>query len=98
MSGVLGTRCFAGAEAFVQVAPGSVNVHCEWVFAAKDAPGGPYRFLERRNGLATIVERGTSDIAERRRVNPPRPDCDFITIYDGRRQPALRLERGLSST
>ena len=51
------------------------NVHCEWVFAAKDAPGGPYRFLERLNGLADMVERGAVALGRREpeSIDPPSP-------------------------
>ena len=55
----------------------SVNVHGEWVFAAEHAPGGPYRVLERRDGLAEIgiVERhGGAVFVERPRVIPPQPE------------------------
>ena len=73
MSGVLGTRCFAGAEGFVHASQASANVHGEWVFAAEDAPGGPYRVLERREGLAEIVEGGALVPVERLRVIHPHP-------------------------
>ena len=63
----------------------SVNVHGEWVFAAEHAPGGPYRVLERRDGLAEIgiVERhGGAVFVERPRVIPPQPERLFITLSE----------------
>ena len=38
------------------------------MFAAEHAPGDPLRLLERRHGLAEIVERGGGVLAERLRV------------------------------
>ena len=53
---------------------------CEWVRAAEDAPRCPFRPLERRHGLADIVERGAGVIVERRRVNRPQPKRGDITL------------------
>ena len=63
----------------------SVNVHGEWVFAAEDAPRGPCRVLERRDGLTEIgiVERGAVFV-ERPRVIPPQ--VLLLNIYGPRRQ------------
>jgi hypothetical protein len=41
-----------------RVAQIALNIHCDRVRAAEHAPRGPYRILERRQGLADIVERG----------------------------------------
>ena len=37
---------------------GLLDRHYERVCATEHAPGGPFRVLERRHGLAEIVERG----------------------------------------
>ena len=36
-----------------------LNIFCERVRASEHSPRGPFRILERRHGLAEIVERGT---------------------------------------
>ena len=35
-----------------------LNVHCEGMGATEHTPCGPFRGLERRYGLAEIIERG----------------------------------------
>ena len=55
-------------------------MHRDGMRAAKDAPCGPRRLLERRHGLAEVVERGAVVPVERHRVIPPhsertRPPC-----------------------
>ena len=50
----------------------ALNITYEWVRAAEHAPGGPFRVLERRYGLAEIVERGRGVIAERPSNTPRR--------------------------
>ena len=55
---------------------------CEWVRAAKDAPRCPFRPLERRHGLADIVERGAGVIVERRRVTHPHLERDLVTLAE----------------
>ena len=54
----LSRRRFAGAERGSRPSQGFPNPHYVWVRAAEDAPRGPFRVLERRHGLAEIVERG----------------------------------------
>ena len=50
--------------------------------AAEHPPRDPFRVLERRHGLVEIVERGAVVIAERHRVNPPHPECEFMTLAE----------------
>ena len=55
MSGVLGTRCFAGAENGSCSLQFAFNPSCERVRATEHAPRDPSCVLERRHGLADIV-------------------------------------------
>ncbi len=48
--------------------------------AAKNAPRGPFRVLERRHGIAEIVERGAGVLVERRCVNPPHLEHESMTL------------------
>ena len=41
-----------------------------------------FNFLERRHGLAVIIERGAWVIAERLRVNPPHPEREISTLSE----------------
>ena len=47
----------AGAEYGSRVWQFALNVYCERVRSAEHAPEDPFRLLERRHGLAEIVER-----------------------------------------
>ena len=69
--GVSGGGVFAGAERGLRVSQMELNSFCGWVRATEHSPRGPFRFLERRHGLAEIVERGAVVFVERPRVNPP---------------------------
>ncbi len=65
---VLRRRRLAGAEHDSRASRGLqrvLNVHCDRMRAAEHAPRGPFRVLERRYGLAEIVERGAGVLAER---------------------------------
>ena len=73
-------RRFAGAERCPRLLQIAHNPPCERVRAAEHAPRDPLRVLERRHGLAEIVEGGAGVIVERHRMNPPQPERDFITI------------------
>jgi len=53
------------------------NRCCERVCAAEHAPRSPFRVLERRRGLAEIVERGARVLVERVCVN--RPPLSYAT-------------------
>ena len=45
-------------------------MHCEWMRATHHAPRDPFRVLERRHGLAEIVEDGGAVVLVKRgRVN-----------------------------
>ena len=48
----------AGAERGSRVSPRLPNRHYGRMRAPEHAPRGPFRLLERRHGLADIVERG----------------------------------------
>ena len=67
----------------------------ERVRATKDAPGDPLHVLERRHGLAEIVERGASVLVERHRVTHPDPKAErykgtYAGCYSGRSRVADR--------
>jgi hypothetical protein len=67
------------------------------VRATEHAPRGPFSVLERRHGLAEIVERGTDVQAERLRVNRPGKLHHNILSYSvriaARRGPVGRRRR-----
>ena len=48
----------AGAERASRVSQFVLNPHCDRVRATEYAPRDPFQFLERRHGLAELVERG----------------------------------------
>ncbi len=52
------SRAPQGTERGSRLAQGLLDVLCAWVRAAKHAPRDPSRVLERRHGLAEIVELG----------------------------------------
>ena len=64
-------RRLAGAERGSRFLQCVLNIFCKRVRAAEHASRGPFHVLERRHGLAQIVERGAVDPAERLRVNQP---------------------------
>ena len=65
-------RRFAGAEGGSRVSQDApIGRRCKRVRAAKHAPCDRFRVLERRHGLAEIVERGAGVLVERRRVITP---------------------------
>ena len=58
----------------------TLNRRGEWMRATKHLPRGPFSVLERIHGFADIVERGACVHVERRRVNSPHLECEFITL------------------
>ena len=73
-------RRFAGAErrsSRGQIVP---NPGCERVRDTKHTPRGPLYLLERRHGLADIVERGVVGFVERHRVICPHPEREFVAL------------------
>ena len=50
--------------------------------ATEHAPRDPFRLLERRHGLAEIVERGAGVFVEGLAVNRPHLDRDLITLTE----------------
>ena len=67
-------RRHAGAERGSRVSQILLNSLCGRVHPSEHAPRDPYRVLERRHGLAKVVERGGGVFVERRRVNKSRPE------------------------
>ena len=70
----------AGAEGGLRVLQRILNPHCGRVRATKHTPRDRYQILERRHSLMALVERGTGVVAERRRVNRPKP---YINVWRG---------------
>ena len=58
------------------------NGFCERVRAAEHAPRGPFRVLERRRGLAEIVERSGGVLVDRLRVVAPQLERDLVTLAE----------------
>ena len=65
-------RIFAGAERGSRLLQIAINGRCERVRATEHAPRSPFHLLERRRGLAEIVERGVRVCVERPRVVCPK--------------------------
>ena len=76
------SRNSASAARAVRGRQAVLNIHRERMRVAEHAPRGPFRVLERRHGLAEIVERGTVVLVERPRVNPPHPERDLMTLSE----------------
>ena len=50
---------FAGeTKHFLRLSQSEINIHCDRMCAAEDAPRGSLYILERSHGLVEIVERG----------------------------------------
>ena len=75
-------RSGTGAERGSRVLQVVLNVHCERVCVTEDAPRDPGRILERRHGLAEIVERGAVGFVEHYRVIHPKRECEFMTLTE----------------
>ena len=75
-------RRFAGAERGTRISQMRLNVHCDRMRAPKDAIRDPSNFLERRHGLAEIVERGAGVFVERQPVSPPDLERESILISE----------------
>ena len=67
-------RRLAGGERGSRVSQFVLNVYCERVRAAEHASGDRFRLLERRHGLAEVVERGAGVKVERPRVIEDAPN------------------------
>ena len=57
-----------------------LNFFCERVRASEHSLRGPFRILERRHGLAEIVERGGGVSAERLRVHRPHLERNVMIL------------------
>ena len=60
----------------------ALNINSERMRAAEHAPRDPFRILERVHCFVEIVERGGGVREERRRVNPPHPECEVMTFSE----------------
>ena len=72
----------AGAERGSRVLQITLNFRCERVRTTKHTPRDPFRGLERRHGLAEIVERGAVVSVEHPSVKPPQFERDIITVSE----------------
>ena len=85
-------RRLAGAEVGSPVSQGNLNRPYGRVRAAKHTTRGPFRVLERRHGLAEIVERGAVVHVTERGPSAPVPSSvhenwagvDIMSHLDGR--------------
>ena len=73
---------FAGAEQCSCILQSILNPLCGRVRAAEHAPRGPFHVLERRHGLAEIVERGAGVHAESRRIILPHLQRELMTLAE----------------
>ena len=84
MCNLVFVRCLqtsvAGAERGSCVSQIALNVYYERVRTAEHAPRDPFRILERRYGLAEIVERGTGVLVERPPVKQPHSEREIIIL------------------
>ena len=89
---------FAGAERGSRVLQILLNLRCERMRATKHAPRDPFSVLERRHGLAQIVEGGGRVHAERMRVIPSHPTM-FTHWPDGKQAVTkiLKIEDNLDA-
>ena len=72
---------------FTRVLQIGLNRTCHRMRASEHAPRGRHHILERRHGLAQIVERGGAVLVERLRVSPPHPEHDLTTISENASPP-----------
>ena len=87
-------RRFAGAERGSRVLQGLLSHLCGRVRAAEHAPHDPFRVLERRHGLAEIVERGAVVLVERSRGRTDYSILLYSARIAARRGPVGRRRRG----
>ena len=59
-----------------------LNPVCCRVLAPEHAPGGPFRVLERRHGLAEIVDGGAVVYMEGQRIIRPHREREVITLTE----------------
>jgi len=74
---------FAGEERGSRLSQIALNLHCDRVRATEHAPRGPFYVLERRHGLAVLVERGVGVQVERQRVNPSNTSWRVVGQWGG---------------
>ena len=75
-------RRLAGVEHGAHVSQFALNLHCERMRAAEDAPYDPFRILKRCYGLAEIVKRGATGVDERRHVIRPHLERERIIVSE----------------
>ena len=71
----------------------SSNESCDWVRATENAPRSPFHILERRHGLAEIVERGVVVPVERRRVTQSHLERVLMTLPENAPRHGDRLSK-----
>ena len=69
----------------------ALNMHYERMRAAEHALRGPFNLLERRHGLAEIVERGAGVHVERRCVKCPHPEREIMRVSENASRQGNRL-------
>jgi len=77
---ILTHQRFASAEHCSCVSQLLFNSRYERVRGTKHAPPGPFRLLQRRHGLAEIVERGAVISVNRHRVTQPHLEREVMTL------------------
>ena len=90
---VVSLRTLVDAERGSRVSQCVLNALCGRVRATEHAPRDPYRILERRHGLAEIVERGTGVLVERLCVTPPYLERDPIALSENASRHGHRFEQ-----
>ena len=83
----------AGVERVSRVLQFALYLFCNWVRVTKHAPRGPFRVLERRHGLAEIVERGGGIEVERLRVNFPHLERESMPFSENASRYGHRSEQ-----
>ena len=73
---------FVGAEPGSRDSQGFLDPRCQRVLATEHAPRGPFNLLERRHGLAEIVECGAGVIVERPPVIRPHQEREIMTLAE----------------
>ena len=82
-----------GAEHGSRVSQVALNPFCGRMRTAKHAPSDPFRFLERRQGLAEIVQSCAVGFVERFGVTTPHPERGVITFSENASRHGHRFEK-----
>ncbi len=73
---------FAGAKCGLRGSQVARNTFFKRVRDTEHTLRGPFYLLKGRHGLSEILERGACVDIDRRRVNPPHPERDFISFAE----------------